>query len=235
MPTRPGGEIASRPLHFIFLCDCSGSMTVDGKIQSLNAAIRESIPHMQAAASSNPNAQVLVRVINFSNGAQWHIASPTKIEEFKWKDLEANVNALTDMGKALSMLSEQMKVPPMEERALPPVLVLISDGQPTDDFKAGLNDIMKQPWGKKSVRIAIAIGKDADEEVLQKFIGHSELRPLKANNPEALVERIKWVSTVVLQSASSPPSQISSSSHTPVTVPIPSVVPASTPSVDDVW
>ena len=38
---RPGGALSTRPLHFFWICDCSGSMSVDGKIQSLNEAIRE--------------------------------------------------------------------------------------------------------------------------------------------------------------------------------------------------
>ena len=40
MAKRPGGELATRPLHFIWICDCSGSMSVDGKIQQLNYAYR---------------------------------------------------------------------------------------------------------------------------------------------------------------------------------------------------
>lgn len=84
------------------------------------------------------------------------------------------------------------------------MLVLISDGQPTDDYLGGLRTLMEQPWGMKAVRMAIAIGEDADHEALQRFIGHPELRPLQANNPEALVKHIRWVSTAVLQSASSP-------------------------------
>ena len=75
----------------------------------------------------------------------------------------------------------------MSERALPPVLVLVSDGQPTDDFDAGLKALLEQPWGKKAVRIAISIGRDADNEVLQKFIGNTELKPLAANSPEASI------------------------------------------------
>jgi hypothetical protein len=63
---------------------------------------------------------------------------------------------------------------------------------------------MEQPWGKKAVRIAISIGRDVDDEVLQKFIGNPELKPLAANSPEALVRHIKWASTAVLKSASSP-------------------------------
>jgi uncharacterized protein YegL len=92
----------------------------------------------------------------------------------------------------------------MSERALPPVLVLISDGQPTDDFDQGLKELLDQPWGKKAVRIAISIGQDADADVLQKFIAHPEMKPLAANSPEALVKHIKWASTAVLKSASSP-------------------------------
>jgi len=80
---RPGGEIASRPLHFIWICDVSGSMAGEGKIQSLNHAIRECIPHMQKEAAANAEAQVFVRAIKFSNGATWHITDPTPVEDFK--------------------------------------------------------------------------------------------------------------------------------------------------------
>ena len=202
MIKRPGGELASRPLHFIWIADSSGSMEQDGKIQSLNTAIREAVPHMKKVAEDNPNAQVLVRAVKFSNGAQWHISQPTPVADFGWTDLTAEGE--TDMGKALELVAEQLKMPPMSDRALPPVLVLVSDGQPTDDFDSGLKALMDQPWGKKAVRIAISIGKDADDDVLQKFIGNSELKPLAANSPEALVRHIKWASTAVLKSASSP-------------------------------
>jgi uncharacterized protein YegL len=239
MSKRPGGELATRPLHFIWIADGSGSMAVDGKIQALNNAIREAIPHMQKVADENPNAQVLVRALRFSDGAQWHISQPTPVADFKWEDLSAGGE--TQMGKALSMVAEQLKIPPMTDRALPPVLVLISDGQPTDDFQSGLKALMDQPWGKKAVRIAISIGADADDEVLQKFIGNPELKPLQANSPESLVRHIKWVSTAVLKSASSPASQTKDSASPVVNVPIP-VAPAAVPAAGgadteptDVW
>ena len=99
MSMRPGGELATRPLHFIWIADCSGSMAVDGKIQSLNTAIKEAIPHMQDVADENPNAQVLVRAVRFSDGAQWHVSQPTDIADFKWDDLDAG--GVTAMGRAL--------------------------------------------------------------------------------------------------------------------------------------
>jgi uncharacterized protein YegL len=202
---RPGGELATRPLHFIWIADCSGSMASHGKIQALNNAVREAIPHMQQVADENPNAQVLVRAARFASGAQWHLGQPTPVGDFKWDDLKAG--GTTDMGKALALVAGQLKIPPMSDRALPPVLVLISDGQPTDDFGKGLDALLSEPWGKKAVRVAIAIGDDADLDVLRRFIGHPEIEPLQANNPEALVRHIRWVSTAVLQAASSPASQ----------------------------
>jgi uncharacterized protein YegL len=93
---------------------------------------------------------------------------------------------------------------------------------------------MEQPWGKKAVRIAIAVGGDADHEPLQKFIGHSELRTLQSNSPENLVKQIKWVSTVVLKAASSPSSQTKNSNFGGGNVPIP--VPQNViNSASDVW
>ncbi|MCA1628033.1 MAG: hypothetical protein LC742_08735, partial [Acidobacteria bacterium] len=102
------------------------------------------------------------------------------------------------------------------------------DGQPTDDFDKGLKDLLDQPWGKKAVRIAISIGQDSDADVLQKFIAHPEMKPLAANSPESLVKHIKWASTAVLKSASSPaaggtdhPDASPAAAGSPVGVPAP--------------
>ena len=206
MSKLPGGPLASRPLHFFWIADCSGSMSIDGKIQALNNAIREALPHMQQVSAENPNAQVFVRAIAFSDGARWHVAQPAPVDEFRWIDLKAS--GVTDMGQAMKLLAEQLRPDVMPARALPPVLVLISDGQPTDNFDAGLKSLMNEPWGLKAVRIAIAIGDDADMGVLQKFIGSPEFKPLLARNADALVRYIRWASTEVLKSASSPASQV---------------------------
>jgi uncharacterized protein YegL len=138
------------------------------------------------------------------------------------------------MGKALEMVAEQLRIPPMTDRALPPVLVLVSDGQPTDDFTAGLDALMAEPWAKKAVRIAIAIGADADMDVLQSFIGSSALSPLRADRAAALVEFIKWASTAVVKAASAP--RVEPSGEVPA-VPVPDVpqpVPGNA-GADIVW
>ncbi len=200
MNKRPGGRIANRPLHLIWLLDRSGSMKTDGKIEALNTAVREAIPHIRATARQNPEAEILLRAVAFSDGAYWHVADPTLPDDFRWTDLTADGH--TDMGKALHLVADELSVPPMPKVALPPALILVSDGQPTDDFGAGLKALLASEWGPKAVRLAIAIGRDASISTLQRFIGNDEFHPLQADNPQAVVEYMRFASTVAIESAS---------------------------------
>jgi len=191
MAIRPGGVMAPRVLHFIWILDVSDSMNTDNKIQSLNNALREAIPAMQAAARSHPEANVLVRAVRFSDGAQWHIPEPTPIADLRWEDLRAQGE--THLGAALRMVADGLRGLPVE-RGLPPHLVLVSDGFPTDDWKAGLKVLMDQPLGRAAIRLAVAIGQDADVQVLENFIGNREFHALRANNAATLAEKIIFAS-----------------------------------------
>lgn len=218
MANRPGGELGARPLHFIWIADCSGSME-GTKIEALNLAIRESIPPMREVAKENPQAQVLVRAIKFSSGAQWHHSQPTLIHDFEWNDL--NAGGETDMGKALTLAAEALKSDIIGNNGLPPVLVLITDGEHTDKFKEGLKTLMAQPWGAKAVRLAVAIGDDAKLDALQEFIGHPEIKPLQSTNSADLANKIKWVSTVPLKSVAAPATTTKNASDSSLNIPIP--------------
>lgn len=226
---RPGGELASRPLHFFWVVDCSGSMMGD-KIATANFAIKDAIPGMRSAAEENPNAQLLIRTLRFETGAQWITPSPVPVDEFEWEPLE--LGALTSMGMAFDMLADQLEMPPMSEKALPPVIVLLSDGNPTDDYKAGLTRLLNLPWGRKAVKIAIAIGQDVDVSILEEFTGNREL-VLQANNADQLAKMIKWASTVAKQ-VSSPVSKPTQTGDTGVASNVPQMVDVNNiPDVDD--
>jgi uncharacterized protein YegL len=215
-------------LQFFWVADCSGSMAADGKIQALNNAIRETIPHLREVAADNPFAQMTVRALGFSSGIRWHVATPTPIEELVWTDLEPG--GLTDMGAALTEISTHLTSPPIPQRSLPPAIVLISDGQPTDDFDQGMADLCAQPWGARSARVSVAIGRDADLDVLARFSSDPDLGPLTANNPEQLAQMIRWASTVASQLASVP------GRHAPEPVPTVPVPRASAADAgNEVW
>jgi len=186
-------------LHVIWLLDCSGSMAEGGKIEALNTAIREVIPAMKKAAEGNPEVQFFVRVMRFSTGAGWHVARPTPLSEFKWVDLQAEGE--TDMGQAFALLAEDLQQLPQQTRMLPPQIVLISDGKPTDDWRGALQVLLNVPWGKRAVRQAIAIGQDADHETLRKFVDNPERPVLRVDNSEQLVRYFRYVSTSVAVTA----------------------------------
>lgn len=197
-----------RALHFFYLCDCSGSMSENGKIEALNQAARDSIPFMIAAADDEAEVDLLVRVVRFSDRAEWHLGRPTPVSDFAWSDLRAD--GTTAMGAAIRLVSSQLQMLPMNERGMTPVIVLITDGQPTDDADVAIKELLSLRWGQKAIRCAIAIGHDADEEILRAFIGNSELqssRLLQAQNADQLAVLIKWISTVVVSEASRPVSQ----------------------------
>lgn len=200
--TRPGGVVSRRPLYFFWLADCSGSMIRDGRIQALNNAAAEALPHMRRVARENPNVEVLVRVLRFSSDAEWVDGGAVPLEKFVWPQLQAG--GVTDLGAALRLLTGELHSPPMPRRALAPVIVLLSDGRPTDDYELALSGLLQLSWGQHAVRLAVAIGRDADRDVLRQFIADPAVAPLEANSPEALARQMRWVSTVALDVASSP-------------------------------
>ncbi len=197
----PGGPMANRPVHFIWVLDCSYSMQGE-KIARLNYAIREAIPEMRSVAHDNPAAQLLLRTVTFSTTAQWHHQNPIPVDDFTWQDVQ--VDGMTNLGEALHLVARELQTPPMPQRALKPVLALVSDGVPTDDWRAGLKAVDATPWGRKAVRVAVAVGADADRGVLQEFLGNPELQPLDANSPKQLAAAIRWASTAAVKAASQP-------------------------------
>jgi uncharacterized protein YegL len=190
----PGAGIQERTMYIFWLLDCSTSMR-GNKIQALNTVAREVLPHLQDVASSNIQAKVIFRVATFSSDAEW-ITEPTLISEFKWTDVEENRKEMgTAMGKAISLVVEQLQGPNMPHRGLAPVIILISDGYPSDpeNFSTTVQQLKNIPWGRESVRAAIAIGDDADVDTLKFFVS-GDYPVLVAENAVELKHWLRWTS-----------------------------------------
>jgi uncharacterized protein YegL len=214
-----GGAVSKRDLKIYWLVDVSGSMMGD-KIATVNRAIKACIEPLRDAADDNHEAQMFVRAMKFSVGAQWHTVE-TKIEDFVWHDLD--VNGWTETGEAMKLMAQELTLEKMGQRALPPVIILISDGEATDDYEGGIAKLLDQRWAQKAVRIAIAIGSDANIPQLTKFCSNpQENPPLIADRASDLVRFIKWASVEVSKSVSN--SVISSAgTSSNVTLPPPPV------------
>ncbi|MEQ9450085.1 MAG: VWA domain-containing protein [Pseudomonadales bacterium] len=197
------GVLARRQLHVILALDCSGSMRGD-RIASLNYAVRSAIPELKSVAEENPEVQVFVRVLRFDTVARWHIDEPCPIAELEWEDVTAGGE--TAMGSALSMIADALDSEALAPRQLPPVIVLASDGYPTDDVDQGLEKLFAREAAVAATRIAIAIGRNTDMETLERFMDSPQqrLKPLRANNAPELVQSIKWATTAPVKATSSP-------------------------------
>lgn len=222
---RPGGITSKRISQIFFACDTSESMGESGKMNELNTCMREAIPHMRKLEEENPAVEIRINVLSFDTNAAW-VAQNIPIKDFEWTDLEPKIGGETNVGDAFSLLEMQMKSPEMPERGFPPLICLISDGYATDSYKPALDRLLASNWGRKSIRQAVGIGKEADTSVSTKFINNSEIKPLHANSPEALAKCIRFVSTVALKKASVP------TGGTTLILPSP---PVDADSSDDVW
>ena len=92
----------------------------------------------------------------------------------------------------------------MEEAAgsYAPAIILMSDGEPTDNYKRGLQKLKENNWFKSAIKVAIAIGNEANKDVLAEFTGNKEC-VLTVHNKEQLEKIIHFVSVTASQVASS--------------------------------
>jgi uncharacterized protein YegL len=195
----PGGGVARRPLHFIILADCSGGMKGE-KIQALNYAIADMMPHLADWERDQESAQIFVRAVAFATESRWHIPDPVPVTSLRWQPLQAVPKGLTNMGPAFALAAEAMAPGRIERRALRPALLLITDGQATDlhgGFDSGLASLMAQPAGRAALRLAVAIGHDAESEALNQFIGDPSVPVLVASRTEDIADQLKAASLAV--------------------------------------
>ena len=178
-------------------------MGYGGKVETLNNAIREAIPHIREIARDAEGC-IKVHALSFSTGARWLVKN-TDVRDFTWENI--TTKGVTDMGRGFEILAEKLSTDFQSERGYQPVMILLSDGLPTDDYEAGLKKLKATKWGSKAIRISIAIGSETDMDVLQDFIGDSfrgELKPLKAKNASELKNYIRWASTAASTASINP-------------------------------
>ena len=185
-----------------FVIDTSGSMA-GSKIGAVNVAIEEVIPAIKEVSDENADAQIKIAALEFSSGIRWITANgPVEAEQFRWNYLDAA--GVTDFGAACKTLNEKLSTKAFMQEAtgsFAPVIFLLSDGEPTDDWSRELDALKQNNWFKTAVKVAIAIGDDANKEVLKEFTGTMEA-VLETHNAAMLKKMIKFVGVRASQVAS---------------------------------
>ena len=191
-------EVSRRTMTLFFVVDASGSM--DGaKMGTLNSAIEEVIPEIRKISAENADAAIKIAVLEFSSGTRWITPAPMDAEDFTWSFLTAD--GLTDFGAACKQLNEKLSRKAfMSDVAgsFAPAIFLLSDGEPTDEYSSELSKLMENNWFKKAIKVAVAIGEDANKAVLAEFTGNKEA-VLTVHTPEALTKMIRFASVTASQ------------------------------------
>lgn len=168
-----------RPLPVIILADTSGSMAENGKIESLNDSLKDMIATF--AKESRLRAEIQIGMITFGGKAEIHL--PLVPADNVTGLNQLNADGGTPMGAALSLAQQLLEDKELiPSRAYRPILILLSDGQPTDDWEAPLKALCLSERAQKATRLAMAIGADADERMLNEFANDKEAPVFKAHN-----------------------------------------------------
>ena len=167
-------------MTLFYLVDTSGSMS-GSRIGTVNAAMEECIPLLKEVAAANDDAEIKVAILQFSSGCSWvtPASGPVGLDDIIWNDLQAG--GMTEFGEALIELDKKLsrnEYLNSQTGAYAPVILLLSDGGPTDNWESSLANIKQNNWFKHAIKIAIDIESGSDREVLAQFTG----------NPEAILD-----------------------------------------------
>ncbi len=164
----------AKPLPIYLLLDVSGSM--EGiKLLELNKAISKMIADFKDQSSEIP---IYISILLFGSKSSIEML-PTEIHHFHWEPLELdqcrhtgrNIKGITPMGVTfmdLKELVEDKNITP--SRAYRPLILLVSDGKPNKGWQEPLNNLISKGRSSKCDRMSMAIGKDANHEVLFSFV-----------------------------------------------------------------
>ena len=186
-------------LPIIYVLDTSGSMK-GSRIDQLNKAMEKTTDIMAEVAENNSSAEIKLGILTFSSDAEWMYDQLIYPGDFYWTDLQAE--GVTDVGAALRKLDEKLSRNEWLNNGggnKQPVLIFMSDGKPTDDYISALNKIESEnKWFQVALKIAIAIGDDADRNVLARICGNPNA-VIGVDNIESLVKLIQVVSVTASQ------------------------------------
>ena len=202
-----------RRLPVYLLLDCSGSMSGE-PIE----AVRQGVRMLVSDLRGNPQAleTAFLSVITFASSAQ-QVCPLTELISFQEPTLDAGGS--TSLGEALKLLercldNEVRKSSPTQKGDWKPLVFLMTDGQPTDNWEMAANSIKQRKLGNI---IACAAGAGADAQSLKRIT--EVVVEITNMQPDSLKAFFKWVSSSIKTTSQSVTQVVADA--TPVNLPPP--------------
>lgn len=183
--------VAARTLPVVLMLDTSGSMREDDKIGVLNDSVTEMLEALTDVDAGH--GYITLSIITFGGDSAELVVNNIPVADIEYSSLKAN--GRTPMGSALRIARELIEEFP--SRSFLPTLALVSDGIPTDpSWEPELDQLLTSKRGQKASRFALAIGADADHDLLERFSGS---KPHQASEAAEIRKFLQFVTTTITQ------------------------------------
>jgi uncharacterized protein YegL len=159
-------------------------------------AVKNGVQMVISTLRQNPYAleTAYLSVITFDNSAK-QIVPLTEMSQFQMSDI--NASGATHLGDALTLLSNKIDTEVTKTTAevkgdWKPLVFLMTDGAPTDNWQKGLAELKKRKVG---IVVACAAGQRADTKVLQQIT--ESVVQLDTADSARIKAFFQWVSSTV--------------------------------------
>lgn len=186
--------VQARTLPVILLLDTSGSMRQDDKIDVLNESVAEMIKEL--ASVDGGHGFITLTLITFGGESAKIIQRNSPVSSISFTPLAAR--GKTPMGHAFSLARELIEDrDEISSKAYRPTIALVSDGLSVPALSGELEALVDSERGSKSSRFALAIGADADRDLLAQFASGGDVR--EASEAAEIRNFLQWVTNTVAQ------------------------------------
>ena len=193
------GKTPRKVLPVFYVLDTSGSMEGE-RIAALNKAMEETTWALSQQAEKNADALVKIAVLEFNSSCQWvQPEGPEDMEDFIWSDLLAG--GMTDVGRALKELDDKLspdKFLQSDTGVCLPVIIFMTDGYATDNYKKALEQIRKNKWFVHGTKVGFAIGDNPDIAMIADVVGDSAA-VIYTEDMEKFASQLKFVTATASQ------------------------------------
>ncbi|MCL2042505.1 MAG: hypothetical protein FWG89_00040 [Treponema sp.] len=188
-------KIPGKTITFFFVVENSAAMK-GLKLQTVNTALEHYTAVLQYYAAVKAQTEIRIALLTFAEDVQWLTEKPLAAESYVWSPIseaENDTETAVSLGPVFSELNQKLSKNVFMDSlsgALPPVIVMFS-ASPCPDNDATMQESLrlleKNNWDKNALKLAFAIGKTANCEVLEKWTGCAGLT-LPVKNPQMLLE-----------------------------------------------
>ena len=186
------------------------------KISTLNSAVNDMIQSFKTAGQGE--VEINLGIISFGDGGASYDLQLQPVAGISNMSLQANGG--TPMGMALRMakdLIEDKEIIP--SKGYRPAVVLVSDGEPNDDWEQPMNNFIGGGRSSKCERFAMAIGTSQEDPVLNKFLSGTENKVFLASDASKIRDFFKFVTmSVSVRSRSQNPNTLLPAANNPTSM-----------------